>query len=183
MRYCAWLMLAAGLVPVTPAMAEVTGQSPLGFAVHHETEIAASPDDVWKTLRAPARWWSAEHSWSGDAANFWMDAQATGCFCEKLPAKDGKPMGSVQHARILYADPGRLLRLSGALGPLQGEALTGTLTITLTPKDAGTTVAFDYVVGGYMRFSPEEIAPAVDGVIGQQLTGLKAATEATQTAP
>jgi len=183
MRHRNSLIVAFGLIATAPVGAEVVDQSALGFSVRHEAEIVASPDSVWKTLRAPARWWSAEHSWSGDAANLWMDAQATGCFCEKLPPKAGKPMGSVQHARIVYADPGRLLRLSGALGPLQGEALTGTLTITLTPKAEATLVVFDYVVGGYMRFSPDAIATAVDGVIGQQLAGLKAATEAGETTP
>ena len=81
-------------------------------------------------------------------------------------------MGSVQHARILFAKPNEMLRLSGALGPLQGEAVTGTLTIQIKPMDGGSLIRFDYVVGGYMRVKVADIAPAVDGVIGQQLAGL-----------
>lgn len=181
MKRMIWAMTA--LVTATPAMAEISASSDTGFVVNHQVVIAAPPADVWATLRAPARWWSAEHSWSGDAANFWMDAQATGCFCEKLPATADRPMGSVQHARILYADPHKLLRLDGAFGPLQGEALNATLTITLTPEADGTRVAFDYVVGGYMRFATAQIAPAVDAVLGQQLAGLKTAAETTQATP
>ncbi len=125
-------------------------------------------------LRMPQKWWSKAHSWSGDAENFWLDSQAGGCFCEKLPDSGGG-MGSVKHAEILFAKPGSLLRLSGALGPLQGEALKGTLTIQIKPEDGGSRIRFDYVVGGYMRFDPKEIGPAVDNVIGEQLRGLAAA--------
>ena len=62
-----------------------------------------------------------------------------------------------------------MLRLSGALGPLQGEALAGTLTVTITAIDARRSkISFDYVVGGFARFPLDSIAPAVDGVIGEQ---------------
>src|SRR3546814_15202503 len=81
-------------------------------------------------------------------------------------------MGSVQHARILFAQPNAMMRLSGAFGPLQGEAVTGTLTIQIKPTDAGAAIRFDYVVGGYMRFKVAEIAPAVDRVLGEQHVGL-----------
>ncbi len=62
-----------------------------------------------------------------------------------------------------------MLRLSGALGPLQGEALSGTLTIKIVPgKDGTSAVTFEYVVGGYSRMALTELAPAVDGVIAEQ---------------
>lgn len=165
------LVTMLALTLTSPAAAKLIDQSDAGFTAAHSARVAASPDDVWKMLRAPQNWWSKEHSWSGDAANFWMDAQAGGCFCEKMPGGEGA-MGSVQHARIIFAKPGELLRLSGALGPLQGEAVTGTLTIQIKPIEGGSLIRFDYVVGGYMRFKVADIAPAVDGVIGQQLAGL-----------
>ena len=62
----------------------------------------------------------------------------------------------------------------GALGPLQSEGVTGTLSIGLKPVGGGTQITFEYVVGGYMRYDTDEIAPAVDGVIGQQLDRLAA---------
>ena len=78
----------------------------------------------------------------------------------------------MQHARILFSKPNQMLRLSGAFGPLQGEALTGTLTIQIKETPTGSALRFDYVVGGYMRFKVGDIAPAVDKVIGEQLLGL-----------
>ena len=107
--------LAAALVAL-PAHAKVIDQSDIGFTVAHTAQVAAAPGDVWTMLRTPDKWWSGEHSWSGDAANFWLDSQAGGCFCEKLPGAVG--MGSVQHARILFAQPNAMMRLSGAFGPL-----------------------------------------------------------------
>ena len=169
--------LAAGILSAAvlamPAQAKVIDQSDIGFTIAHSAQVAASPEDVWKMLRTPDKWWSKEHSWSGDAANFWLDSQAGGCFCEKLPpAKPGGAPGSVQHARILFAKPDELMRLSGAFGPLQGEAAVGTLTIQIKPTPTGSAIRFDYTVGGYMRFKVADVAPGVDRVLGEQLVGL-----------
>ncbi len=169
--YFAGAAMAGALVFAPVANAKVVDQSEAGFTVAHTAQVAATPADVWKMLRMPQSWWSKEHSWSGDAANFWLDSQAGGCFCEKLP-DTGSGVGSVQHARILFSKPNQMLRLSGAFGPLQGEALNGTLTIQIKETPTGSALRFDYVVGGYMRFKIGDIAPAVDKVIGEQLLGL-----------
>ncbi len=169
--YFAGAAMIAALAFAPAVTAKVVDQSEAGFTVAHTAQVAATPADVWKMLRMPQNWWSKEHSWSGDGANFWLDSQAGGCFCEKLP-DTGSGVGSVQHARILFSKPNQLLRLSGAFGPLQGEALTGTLTIQIKATPTGSALRFDYVVGGYMRFKVGEIAPAVDKVIGEQLIGL-----------
>lgn len=174
-KTCAAAALSLAVFGVAPAGAKVIDQSEIGFTVAHTAQVAATPADVWKMLRAPDKWWSKEHSWSGDAANFWLDSQAGGCFCEKLPGTEGQGsagLGSVQHARIIFAKPNQMLRLSGAFGPLQGEALNGTLTVQIKETPTGSAIRFDYVVGGYMRFKVGDIAPAVDGVIGEQLAGL-----------
>lgn len=180
-KYLTALAVPAAVISASAAHAKVIDQSEIGFTVAHTAQVAASPEDVWTMLRMPQKWWSSEHSWSGDAANFWLDSQAGGCFCEKLPDPTGatRPgggpgpgMGSVQHARILFARPNEMMRLSGAFGPLQGEALTGTLTIQIKKTPTGSALRFDYVVGGYMRFKVTDIAPAVDKVIGAQLGGL-----------
>ncbi|MBN8845594.1 MAG: SRPBCC family protein [Sphingomonadales bacterium] len=165
-------LLSLAALAAGPAQAKVIDQSDIGFTVAHTAQVAASPEDVWKMLRLPDKWWSKDHSWSGDAANFWLDSQAGGCFCEKLPGEAGGAMGSVQHARIIFAKPNELMRLSGAFGPLQGEAVTGTLTIQIKKTPTGSAIRFDYVVGGYMRFKVADVAPAVDKVLGEQLVGL-----------
>lgn len=167
-------LLGAASLFVVPAQAKVIDQGDAGFTVAHTVQVAASPDDVWTMLRMPQKWWSKEHSWSGDAENFWLDSQAGGCFCEKLP-DEGHGMGSVQHARIIFAKPGETMRLSGAFGPLQGEAATGTLTIQIKKTPTGSAIRFDYVVGGYMRFKIADIAAGVDKVLGEQLAGLATA--------
>ncbi len=182
------LLLAALLltVPTLPAPAEVIAQSDAGFVVKHSVEVAADQQAVWKALIAPAKWWSSDHTWSHDAANLYLDAQATGCFCEKLPKPADAPadqrIGSVEHMHVIFADPQRgILRMTGSLGPLQSEAANGTLTITLVKAETGTRIELEYVVGGYMRFKPSEIAPAVDTVLGQQLAGLAKLFEAPPT--
>ena len=170
------ISLAAG---PEQAKAEVAAQSDAGFVIKHSAEVLASQAEVWTVLIAPAKWWSPDHTWSHNAANLYLDAQATGCFCEKLPRPADAPaeqrMGSAEHMHVIFADPQRgLLRMAGALGPLQGEAVLGVLTIKLTKTEAGTRIDWDYVVGGYVRAQPAEIAPAVDQMLGEQLGRLAA---------
>jgi hypothetical protein len=168
----------AALALAVPAQAEVVQKSEAGFVTRATATVAKPPLEAWLALVAPAKWWNKAHSWSGDAANFYLDPQATGCFCEFLPLPKDAPAnarrGSVEHMHVVYADPGKVLRMSGALGPLQSEAMNGTLTVTLKPVEGGTRILFEYVVGGYMRFKTEDIAPAVDGVMAEQLNRLAA---------
>src|SRR3546814_12366598 len=76
--------------------------------------------------------------------------------------------------RVNQAYPDRALRMQGALGPLQSEAVTGILTIAISEVEEGTRIVGEYVVGGHMRFEIPVIAKAVDGVLSQQLAGLAA---------
>ncbi|WP_198669265.1 SRPBCC family protein, partial [Blastomonas sp. UPD001] len=171
-------MLAATTLAATPARAEVVQQADNGFVVQASVTVATDPDATFAMLRTPAKWWDKDHTWTGNAENLYMDAQAGGCFCELIPnettTEGGAPQrtlrGSVQHMQILYVDPGRLLRLSGALGPLQSEAVTGAMTLTLKPVKGGTRITLDYVVGGFLRMKTGDIAPAVDKVLAAQLS-------------
>jgi hypothetical protein len=160
----------------TSANAEVVSSSETGFVSRLVVDVPASPEEAWKALIAPATWWSSEHTYSGDSANLYLDAQATGCFCELLPlpkdAAEGTRRGSVEHLHVVYADAGKVLRLTGGLGPLQSEAVGGSLTITLKSVDGGTRIQWFYVVGGYARFKFPEMAVAVDKVLAQQVTRL-----------
>ena len=173
-------LLAAPLMVAlaSPAFAEVKASSDAGFNVVHLSVVEAKPEEIWKRLIAPKDWWSKAHSWSGSSDGFYIDAQANGCFCELFQEKgvDGrlKTVGSVEHMRVIFAQPHKVLRMQGALGPLQSEAVTGTLTIAMEPsKDGATTkISFSYVVGGYMRYKVAEIAPAVDKVMAEQFRNL-----------
>lgn len=159
--------LLAGIAIVCaamPAAAKVVKADVNGFVVAESGDVQASPEAVWAALTHPERWWNKAHSWTGNARNFSMTLKPGGCFCEALPDK-----GFAEHSRIIFFQPSKLLRLSGAFGPLQGEALVGTLTVKITPgKEGASVVAFEYVVGGYSRLSLTELAPAVDGVIAEQ---------------
>lgn len=162
----------------TPALAEVKATSDAGFNVIHIATVQATPDEIWKRLLAPKDYWNKAHSWSGSSAGFYIDAQANGCFCELFQETDAngkvKTVGSVEHMRVIFAQPGRVLRMQGALGPLQSEAVIGTLTVAMEPtkQDGATRVSFSYVVGGYMRYKVSEIAPAVDKVLGEQFKNM-----------
>lgn len=161
-----------------PASAEVVASSDAGFVIRLTEEVTATPQESWKVLLVPGDWWSGAHTYSGDAKNLYIDAQATGCFCEKLPrpkdAPEDQRNGSIEHMHIVYAEPGRVLRLTGGLGPLQSEAVHGTLTMTFKAMPGGTRILWEYVVGGYMRYKPEQIGPLVDKVMAEQIRRLGA---------
>jgi hypothetical protein len=161
-----------------PASAEVVASSEAGFVIRLTEEVTATPQESWKVLLTPGEWWSGEHTYSGDAKNLYLDAQATGCFCEKLPrpkdAPEDQRNGSIEHMHIVYAEPNRVLRLTGGLGPLQSEAVHGTLTMTFKAVPGGTRILWEYVVGGYMRYKTDKIGPVVDKVMAEQLRRLGA---------
>ncbi len=168
--------IAAFTLIATPAFAEVKNVTEQGFLTVHAAEVSARPEDVWKRLLIPKDWWQPAHSWSGSVAGFYIDPQAGGCFCELVQEKDkaGKIVnkGSVEHMRVIFAQPGRVLRMQGALGPLQSEAVIGTLTVAIEPSGTGSKLSFNYIVGGYSRFPMDKMAPAVDKVLAEQFAAL-----------
>eukprot|EP01037_Dinobryon_pediforme_P003650 gene3650-3699_t len=189
MRWGTMALTAATLAVAGPACAEIATQTDQGFVSRNAVVVSAGPEAVWKRLVTPGAWWSSDHTFSGDAANMTIDPVPGGCFCEKLPGEAGpapktaKPgtvprppaRGGVEHMRVVFVDHARALRMIGALGPLQSEAVSATLTITVKPVEGGTRVLFEYVVGGFMRYPANKIAPAVDSVMAGQLTSLASA--------
>ena len=95
-----------------------------------------------------------------------------GCFCERLA--NG---GGIEHARVLYVQPGQVIRMAGALGPLQAAGVAGSLTLTLAEAPGGAKVTLAYGVGGFVEGGFEKLAPLVDGVLGEQLQRFKAFVE------
>ncbi|WP_408591648.1 hypothetical protein [Novosphingobium sp.] len=171
------ILLAGGSFAVAgSAQADVVASADNGFVSRNAVEVTASPADVWRALIAPAGWWSDEHTFSGSAKNLSIDPVPGGCFCEKLPAKADSPrggsVGGVVHMRVLYAEAGRGLRMSGALGPLQSEAVNATLTITIKPTEKGSRILWEYVVGGFMRYEAPAMAVSVDRVMAEQMASL-----------
>ncbi|WP_226633325.1 SRPBCC family protein [Novosphingobium profundi] len=178
-RYTVVLATALiGLCAPHLAQAKVAEANTRGFVVRHMVEIPSGVDKTWETVLDPAEWWDSAHTWSGDAANLSIDPRAGGCFCELLPhdaSPRAAPKGSVEHMRVVYIERPRLLRMTGALGPLQSEAVNGTLTIQLKPRGGegqDTVLLLEYVVGGYMRQPVEAMAGSVDAMLGAQLERL-----------
>ena len=176
MKFLAAVLAAPLLFAATSAQAEIVESNVGGFVTRDEAIVDATPKEVWLALISPAKWWNSAHTWSADASNLTLKPQAGGCFCERIP-EDPDPTkitleGSVEHMRVIQAYPERALRMRGSLGPLQSEPASGVLTIAISEVDNGTRVVWEYVVGGYMRFPVDVIAPAVDGVMSEQLNGL-----------
>lgn len=164
--------LALAWALVCPTHAAVNDAAANGFSVTETVHIAATPDKVYAALIAPAKWWSSKHTFSQDAANLSLDAKAGGCWCETLPGG-----GTVQHMVVVFARPDSRLVLRGALGPLQGLGVDGALTITLKAGGDGTDLTATYNVGGYLKDGFAGLAPAVDGVLGEQFGRLRALLE------
>lgn len=169
-------IIAAVFFGAAPAQAEVLQSSEAGFVVREVVEVPADNWATWAALIAPAKWWSSDHTWSGKAENLYIDSQATGCFCELMPvpagAPDGTRRGSVEHMHIIQSVPGKILRMKGALGPLQSEAAEAVLTVTLKTTPKGTRILWEYVVGGFMRQKPDVMTKAVDGMMSAQIASL-----------
>lgn len=151
------------MVAATAARAEVRPREG-GVDVTTTVEIAAPPERVWAELARPADWWNPQHSWSGSAANLSLEPRAGGCFCERLA--EG---GSAQHGQVIFAQPNRVLRIYGSLGPLQELGVAGALTWKIEPAGQGSRVTLSYVFGGLPPALAAQLAPVVDGVVAEQL--------------
>lgn len=162
-------LLAAILAgAAAPAGAEVKSATTAGFEVEARALVSVAPAEAYAMLGRIGEWWNGDHTYSGKSANLSLKPRAGGCFCERIP-----PNGTIEHMRVVYAQPATILRLQGGLGPLQGEAVAGTLTWTLKAVPGGTQIVQTYVVGGYVRGGADKLAPIVDKVMAEQLAGLQ----------
>jgi len=168
MRLLILLGLLASLLASTSA-AEVVDVDPAGFTSRSVHDFAAAADEVWQALTNDInQWWHPDHTFSGDAQNLFLDARAGQMFGEKLPGG-----GSVLHMEVLQADPGKLLRLRGGLGPLQAMAVVGVLSVEFAALGEGTRLTVTYVVGGYADGGLAAIAGPVEGVVVEQFQRLR----------
>jgi len=163
------LLLTLLLLPTSAA--EVVDSAADGFTSRTTVSVEASPEEVWSALVDDVgKWWNSAHTFSLDAANMSIDATPQGCFCEALP--DG---GGVRHLTVVAVMPGKMLRLTGGLGPLQGQAVRGAMTWELKAAEGdagGTSVRLTYAVHGYTPQGLQDWAGPVDGVVGEALQRL-----------
>ena len=156
------LLAAAGL-----ARADIKDQSPSGFTIENSQVVPVDAMTAWQALVDDVgRWWPKDHTWWGDASKLSIQARAGGCFCEI----DGPRQAA--HMTVAFVDPGKILRMTGGLGPLQGMGFNGALEWRFAPAEGGTRITLYYRAGGY---SPEDIGsfvPVIDRVQAAQLGGL-----------
>jgi uncharacterized protein YndB with AHSA1/START domain len=172
--------LVATYALLMPVAADTTiiQSSADGAMVEHHFRIQATPRAAWDALVHPELWWPSDHTWSGDRANLRLEAQAGGCFCENWGES------SAEHGRVVMSQPGKLLRIRGALGPMQAMAVTAVLAVTLAPSAAGATDAtVTYRVSGDASQKVDTFIAGVDQVIGQQFGAFAAYASATKPAP
>jgi len=155
------------------APAEVLDSAANGFTVKHSTVISAGRAEIYgAVVDKVSQWWDSDHTFSGDAANLFIEAVPNGCFCERLG-----PDAGLVHLTVTFVNPGVMLRLTGALGPLGLMGVDGNMTLEFAEHDDGTLVTLNYAVGGYLDGGLGAIAPAVDAVLGEQISRLKAFVE------
>lgn len=164
-----WVVSLVALLATASIRAEVLDAQAHGFALRHVVDVPKlGAPAVWAALADIARWWDSEHTYSGDAQNMSLEPIVGGCFCEKLSLYAG-----IEHARVVYAEPTKSLRLIGALGPLQELGVNGSMTWHIEPQDDGSRITLTYNVGGYADRPLSEWAPIVDEVIGHQVERLR----------
>jgi hypothetical protein len=177
-RFCLLPGLALGLTALGGAHASVVQVAAGGFTVRNVVTVQASAHDAFEALvNDVGKWWNPAHTYSQDSGNLSIDARPGGCFCERLPAG-----GGVLHMLVVNVQPVRLLRLTGALGPLQNSGASGALTWEFEAVPRGTQITLTYSVGGLVPQSGlqplasgnEGLARTVDGVLADQLKRLAA---------
>lgn len=166
------ILAATALLSASAALAEVTDAADNGFTTINEVVVEASPAAAWIAAIEVGKWWSADHTISGDAGRMSIDAVTQGCFCESLGDEAG-----VVHLVVTSVMPTTSLRLTGGLGPLGLMGVNGNMTWDFAAVEDGTQIRFTYAVGGYLDGGLEQLAGPVDFVLGEALARLKAYIE------
>ena len=158
------LLAIIALVAPASAAAEVISSNDHGFEVRHTVQLVIPQPAAYDAFTQIPRWWNADHTYSGDAANLSLSPTPGGCFCEKLPGG-----GGVEHLRVVHAAPGERLVLTGALGPLIHEAVAGVMDVKFERIAGGSRLVLDYRAAGFANGGAAKLAPLVDQVLGDQL--------------
>ena len=106
------MIVAAGLlVAAAVAMAEPKEFDVRAFTIEKEIVVAAPPLEAWNAFTGDVSgWW--DHHFSEKPLRLVIDRKPGGAFWEIFD-KEGH---GVKHAEVIYADPGKALRLRGPLG-------------------------------------------------------------------
>jgi uncharacterized protein YndB with AHSA1/START domain len=172
---CVTVVLILLSILAAPLRAEVLDAASNGFTVRHVLSIAATRETVYRAAtQQVGAWWLDDHTLGGDASKLTMDTRTLGCFCEDLGGGAG-----VVHMIVTFVNPAVIIRLTGGLGPLGLMGLAGNMTWEFADDPTGTQLTLTYAVGGYLAGGLDPLAPAVDGVLLDQMTSLRAFVESS----
>jgi uncharacterized protein YndB with AHSA1/START domain len=165
-----FLFAMMAVVTSQSAPAEVESADAAGFKISSQVLVDASREDAWNAaIKDVGKWWSSDHTISGDAARLHIDAKPQGCFCETLG-----PDAGVVHMTVTTVFPYTVLRLTGGLGPLGLMGVEGNMTWEFDDAGDNTKVTLTYAVGGYLEGGLDVMAAPVDGVLTDALRRLQA---------
>lgn len=141
------------LVPILHA--ETKEIKTAAFQVQQEVVLAAKPEAVYDAATGDiSGWW--DHHMSEHPKKLYIEAKPGGCFCEIF---DDAGNGA-QHAVVIYADRGKLIRFTGPLG-FSGMAIDAVTTYEFLPDPAGAKLRLTVNIVGQID---EPTAQAVDAV-------------------
>ncbi len=161
------LLLTACLLS-TITHAEVVTQAHHGFHIKSTVTVPVSAMAAYEGFINIGSWWIEDHTWFGKAENLSLDPVAGGCFCEI----NGNQQ--VLHMTVSYVNPGKAVRMTGGLGPLQQMGVSGTLSYQFVGiSDTETLIVQEYRVSGYYEEGLDTLAAIVDEVQTAQLTSFQ----------
>ena len=150
------------------AQAEVKLLAYGGYSVELEVILPVSPNVAYDAATGDiGAWW--DHSFSKNPKRLYIEAKPGGGFYEIF---DDSGNG-VQHAVVIYADRGKLLRFTGPLG-FSGNALDAVITYEFKPEGSGTRL---HIIVNMMGQMSMEDAQAADQVWHHFADRLKAYIE------
>ncbi|SDZ76879.1 ATPase [Microbulbifer marinus] len=159
--------LLLGMAGAGLSHAEVVTKSAGEFSIKLEQELAQDSAAVYRGLASLPAWWNPVHSYSGSAENLSMELRAGGCFCERWDE------ASVEHLRVIYVVPGREVRLSGGLGPLQSMPVNGLMQWRIVSLGEKSLLTWEYRVWGSNANNLHVIAEPVNSVLKEQFGALR----------
>ena len=137
------------------AQAEVKLLAYGGYSVELEVVLPVSPNVAYDAATGDiGAWW--DHSFSQHPKRLYIEAKPGGGFYEIF---DDAGNG-VQHAVVIYAERGKLLRFTGPLG-FSGNALDAVITYEFKPEGNGTRM---HVIVNMVGQISNEDAQAADQV-------------------
>lgn len=129
-----FLIIPALLVILSACSTNRTGDKNHTFDFEMNFSYPGNPAFVFDHLTGDiSEWW--DHSFSEDPLKIYIEPRPGGGFYEIF---DQEGNGAL-HARVIYADRGKILRMEGPLG-LSGQALTLVCTYTLTASGQDSTL-------------------------------------------